>query len=60
MLLPEQETKWKLFDSLFEGTDGHELSNEARTELDMHAMTEFIYGEVRYLFFIPVLDFVKP
>lgn len=26
----------------------------------MHWKTELIYGEVRYLFFIPVLDFVKP
>lgn len=46
--------------SLFEGTDGHDLSNKARTELDMFWKTELIYGEIRYLYFVPVLEFVKP
>lgn len=26
----------------------------------MHWKTELIYGEVRYLYFIPVFEFVKP
>jgi hypothetical protein len=50
----------ELFNSLFDGTDGHDLSNKARTEMDMHWKTELIYGEIRYLYFVPVLEFVKP
>jgi hypothetical protein len=59
-LTPDQLAKFDLFTSLFEGTDGHDLSNKARTELDMHWKTELIYGEIRYLYFVPVFDFVKP
>lgn len=59
-LMPDQLKRLQLFNSLFEGTDGHELSNKARTELDMHWKTELIYGEIRYLYFVPVLEFAKP
>lgn len=59
-LTPEQLQKFELYNSLYEEIDAHNISNVARTELDMHWKTELIYGEVRYLYFIPCFEFVKP
>ena len=49
-----------IFTTIYDEIDAHDLSNKARTELDMHWKTELIYGEIRYLYFVPVFEFVKP
>jgi hypothetical protein len=45
-----------IFEDFYKNVDAHDLSNKARTELDMHWKTELIYGEIRYLYFVPVFD----
>ena len=58
-MTPEQAFKFDFFSSLF-NQDGFELSVKARTDLELHGEREYTYGEVSYLYFVPVLEFVKP
>ena len=52
--------KKKVFDKAYEGFDPIQLSFEERERFNLKASEGFTYGEVDYLFFIPILDFVKP
>ena len=45
---------------MHEGIDAHEVSNEERNEKDLHYNTELIYGEIIFVYFIPLLEYAKP
>lgn len=56
----EIKVKAEIFDRIFEGTDA---SHESKVERENHALhwkIELTYGDVLFLNFIPILNFVEP
>ena len=51
----EMRARNAIFDKVHEGTDAHLVSDNERSEKDLHWQTELIYGEVLFLHFIPTL-----
>ena len=45
---------------MHKGVDAHEASNQERSEKDLQHNTELIYGEVIFMYFIPLLEYAKP
>lgn len=52
--------KFELFNSLFDGSNAHEMSYKERETLGDRWKQGLVYGEVRYLYFIPVFELLKP
>ena len=60
LLNQEWKERLEVYEQVHLGTDAHEASNQERSEKDMHNQTEFVYGEIVFLYFVPLLEYVKP
>ena len=52
--------KQEIYDEVHKGVDAHEASNKERAEKELQHNTELIYGEVVFMYFIPILEYAKP
>ena len=57
---PEWKAKYQIYQEVHEGVDAHETSNAERSEKELHNKTEFVYGEIAFMYFVPILEYAKP
>ena len=56
----EWKRKFEIYEQVFEDTDAFGASNDERNEKDLHTNEEFTYGEINFMYFVPLLDYAKP
>ena len=60
VLPPEWKAKYEIYEQVHKDTDAHETSNAERSEKELHNQTAFIYGEIVFMYFVPLLEYAKP
>ena len=59
-LSEEWKQKLDVYEKVHQGTNAYETSLSERNEKDLQSHSEFVYGEVVFLYFVPLLEYTKP